>query len=817
MTPKVTDKSAPAPTPARWKGVLLWLVPALLALVFLAATTRERAARVRYVSGIADWSGGTSAAPASGSWTPRLVVAGHDNASYEWLDQVRQMFDRGEWRVRHIDYENAPQGRTVFAPSPYRWWLAGLTWIDHVASGKPVGACLEDTAMVADPLLLLLILVAASVWVARRFGAFAAVFLSLGLVTLFPFAAQFSPGAPEDPGLSWICAVASLLALVSGLGHAYDASPRRGAAARAFAAAGVLGGLGLWVDVPQQLPLLGGIALGALAAAWAGRSQKDAPAPPWRLWGLAGAATTFAAYLIENFPAHLGSWELRVVHPVMAVAWLGLGELLAAVTPSAGAPAKARRILGATLGLAAVAAIPLTLWYTKTWGFLEFELRSPRLAKLPDPVSATTFFDWVSHDGLSAAVWGTILPWVLVGPALWCLWRRQTSAGDRAAVALALGPVAVTTGFALSRISWWSGVDATLLVLAVATAAGLARGRLPALAAWTWSVAAALILLPGILQLLPADFGPNNALSQTEVVSLIERDLAHWLQSHTGREGGLVLATPNQTYTLYYYGGQRGLATLDWENREGLGAAVRILSASTPEESYELIQRRGVTHIIIPSWDSYLEVYAKLGLGQVEGSFMGRLKHWAIPPWLRPVAYLLPSIEGFSDQTVLVFEVVDDQDDAAAGSRLAEYFIDSGQLDLAEIQAQNLRRFPGDLGALVARAQVQVARNETEAFGRSVTTILGRIGAGGDRKLLWDRRVSLAIILAQSQHLDEARSQLEKCLSSADASNLRSLSTATLYHMHVLSRALGLEIKDPSLHQLSLDLLPADVRSRLAP
>ena len=105
MTPKVTDKSAPAPTPARWKGVLLWLVPALLALVFLAATTRERAARVRYVSGIADWSGGTSAAPASGSWTPRLVVAGHDNASYEWLDQVRQMFDRGEWRVRHIDYE----------------------------------------------------------------------------------------------------------------------------------------------------------------------------------------------------------------------------------------------------------------------------------------------------------------------------------------------------------------------------------------------------------------------------------------------------------------------------------------------------------------------------------------------------------------------------------------------------------------------------------------------------------------------------------------------------------------------------------------
>jgi hypothetical protein len=121
------------------------------------------------------------------------------------------------------------------------------------------------------------------------------------------------------------------------------------------------------------------------------------------------------------------------------------------------------------------------------------------------------------------------------------------------------------------------------------------------------------------------------------------------------------------------------------------------------------------------------------------------------------------------------------------------------------------------LGALVARAQVEIARGDTETFNRTVATILPRITAGRDRRLPWDRRVSLAIVLAQAQHLDEARSQLQRCVAEVDGSKLRSLSTTSLYHMQVLAKALGLQIQDPELRELSLDLLPADVRNRFNP
>ncbi len=817
VTPKAAADTTPAPTPRSWSRALAWLLPLAAALALLGYTTRERVSRVRYVTGLAEWSGGAGGA----GWSPRLVVPEHNNSSYEWLDQVRQMADRGEWRVRHIDYENAPYGREVFAPSPYRWWLFLVAGIDHLLEGGPVGASIERAALVADPILLALFTVGTAAFAARRLGALASATVSLGACALFPFATQFLPGMPDDPGLSAIVGVWSLLLLVLGLRVLHSEAPDAAAAARRwFVAAGVAGGLGLWVSVEAGAPLLGGVALGALAAAWVARGGGPAAATPWRAWGLAGASTVLAAYLIEGFPSHMGFWELRAVHPVLGLAFLGAGELLAQASERIGGLRSSRPVRDAAmavLGLAAVAGVPATLYITKTWGFLELQLHALRLAPLPDAVTAPNLGEWIRRDGLSPAVWATLLPLALVAGALWLVMRRGSPRGGRIATALALGPVAVALGFACSRVQAWNAVDGALLVLLTAAAAYLGESGIPAMGRWTWAGVSALVLVPGILQSLPSESGPANALNQTEVVSLIERDLAHWLKSHSGADSALVLATPNQTTTLYYFGGIRGLGTLDWENRDGLGAAIRILSALTPEESYELIHRRGVTHIIIPSWDAYLEVYTRLGLGKIEGSFMERLQHWVIPPWLRPVAYLLPSIEGFSDQTVLVFEVVDDQDDAAAGSRLAEYFIDSGQLELAGLQAQNLRRFPGDLGALVARAQVEVARGETGAFGRTVATLMGRLSAGGDRRMLWDRRVSLSIVLAQAQHLDASREQLSKCLSTAHPEDLRSLSTATLYHMQVLARALGMGFKDPAMKALSLQLLPPDVRAKLGP
>ena len=72
-----------------------------------------------------------------------------------------------------------------------------------------------------------------------------------------------------------------------------------------------------------------------------------------------------------------------------------------------------------------------------------------------------------------------------------------------------------------------------------------------------------------------------------------------------------------------------------------------------------------------------------------------------------------------------------------------------GQLDLVASNAVlGLRRFPADLGALVARAQFEIARGDTDGFRPLDRAVAGtRLAAKADRNLPWDRRVSLAIVL----------------------------------------------------------------------
>ena len=123
-----------------------------------------------------------------------------------------------------------------------------------------------------------------------------------------------------------------------------------------------------------------------------------------------------------------------------------------------------------------------------------------------------------------------------------------------------------------------------------------------------------------------------------------------------------------------------------------------------------------------------------------------------------------PSAAGFEGQSVLVFEVVDEQSPAAAAGRLAEYLVETGRLEEAAAAGEALRRFPGDVGALAARAQVERALGDDGAFARTLDTLLARLSNGGDRYLPWDRRVSLAIVLTQGRRIDLARDQVRRCL-----------------------------------------------------
>ena len=435
---------------------------------------------------------------------------------------------------------------------------------------------------------------------------------------------------------------------------------------------------------------------------------------------------------------------------------------------------------------------------------------------LPGSESASNFKAWVLQGGPDLKLWATLLPVVLIVPAVVLLLRGRRGQPRRLALAVALGPVLAALGLSCWQISGWSTFDSVLLVALAATAGALYdEPRRKVMLAGLAAMSAAVLLVDAAILWPPFGLEFKGDLTKAELVGLLERDFANWLQRHVGAKDAIALAPPDATAALYYYGGIRGLGTLGWENRDGVTGAIRITSASTPEEAFELISRRGMTHIVIPRWDAYLDVYARWGEGQVEGTFLQRLRDWRLPPWLQAVPYLIPSVPGFEGQSITVFEVVDDQDEATAIGHLAAYFVDMGEMNLAARAAQTLRRFPADPVAILSRARVEIAEGNTEEFGRTLELLQHRTADGSDSNLGWDDRVAFCIVLAQAHHLDLARNRLERCLGDVDEQKLRSLSTITLFRFELLSRALHLEIADPKVRATALSLLPADLRSRL--
>lgn len=820
----------------------IWLLVPVSALGFLVWVGAVHVQRIDHLSrGVEATDVIDPASPTGYANRQReLILPQRNEDSFHWIAQTQQMFARGEWRVRHTDYDNAPAGRAVHQASPYRWWLGTVAWVDHLISGRPIGLSIERAAVVAEPILHGLFLIGATAFVAWRFGRFAAGLVSLGLAGIFPFAASFFPGIPDDHGLARIGALSGVLVLLAGVnstaaGTKSAQRPRTSPAARYwFCVAGVLGGLGMWVSVSIGVPVIAGICLGALLAAGIARQQaKAAPDQAitpalWRAWGISGGATVMAAFLVEYPPAQLLSWRLESVHPLYAVAWIGAAELLARLTNwiQLGRRSSGWRDAGAiVLGVLAVAGVPVVMKLTDGQGFLTRDLLSSRLTNQPDGMVAANLWDWLVRDGCSARVVATLLPLLALVPASWSLCRKTTPLTTRVSLAIAVAPVLISLGFACLQLGWWSSLGALLLALVVAAASE--RPIRHRSLQWVWSATVAAFLIPGAMQLLPAPptqdgdkLASHEAellLERDEAELLVERDLAHWLAKHAGEEESpVVYAPPRVTTTLCFYGGLRGIGTLSPGNREGMEATIAIAAATTIREAQVLLEGRQVRYIVVPSWDPFFDEYARLYLAKSfsnwEGIFIPSLRQWNLPAWLRPLPYQIPGIGGFEKQSVLVFEVVDEQNPAVAMSRLAECLIEIGETEKAAAAGEALRRYPWDVGALAARAQVASECGDQAGLSQALESLHTRLSSGADRFLPWDRRVSLAIVLARAKRADLARKQVERCLADLDAKKLRSLSTGSLHVLLRLCNDFDLEIADRALRQLALSLLPPDLR-----
>ena len=810
----------PAPTMSHPPKLIsrAWLIALLCASAFIIGSDYERGQRAAYVSNadrdnaVPDASSPTGYAGGK-RWA---IVPEHNNRGYQWIAETQQMFAQHEWRVRHIDYENAPFGRDVHAASPYRWWLGLLAWFEHRISGRPVGISVERAALFADPLFHWLFLIGTTVFVARRFGSVPATVMAVGLATLYPFAGGFLPGIPDDHGFARACALWSILPLLAGI--AGDDSPeKRAQKSRPFFLAGVAGGMGLWIDAASETPVLVGIAAGGLLAAWVtlgvGNANKsgDRETPPWRWWALAGAITCLAAYLIEYFPAHM-DFRLQVNHPLYGLAWLGAGELIErfAAWRNGKTFLGKNRWLGVTVAIVAVAALPVAMMREGNQLIVSGDLLSTKLTNLPGGAVAKNIFSWVGNDGLTGAVAGTLLPFLLIVPGLWWLFRRQAPERTRASLAMALGPVLVAVAFACFQLRWWNAADSVLLVFLVPSAVVEVRR------VGMWAGVGIAALAPGIVQLVPSlKSGNGIEFTRVEVEALLERGVAHWIADHGSAGGAVVLLPPDRTTSWCFHGGFRGIGTANWENRDGLTATVRIVTATTAEQAQELIRQRGVTHLVLPSWDTDLDAFAHWALRNPDDAFIMALHHWALPPWLRPIPYTLPSVPGFEDRSVVILAVTDESNRATALSHLAEYFIEMKQPALAATAGESLQRYPTDLGALVALASVEQAAGNTEQFARTFHAVLASLNSGFGRLLAWDRRVSLAVVLAQGERNDLSREQIRLCLQKADEPRLKSLTTMSLFRLLKLSQAFQIDFPEPKLRESALALLPAELRARL--
>jgi len=805
---------------------LALLLPAA-AIVFLIVST---IARVRHVEHVSALAGGAEVVVDPASRTGyaggvRLVVhPERDVNSLEWIVQAQEMVWRGDWRLTQVDYDNAPAGRPVWRMSPYRWWLACVGWVEAAITGRPLAIGVERAALWADPALQLVLAIVVVGLLGRGAGVGGAMWGGLAVVFVFPFGAAFLPGRPDESALVLGCAILSVLPLATVL-----ARPKGRRARVWFALGGVVGGLGLWVAIHVQLLIIGGIAMGGLAAMWArGRvvssgpdtvSEGGAAIGPWRAWAIAGALTSVLAWLVELAPLGLFAETTRwdAVHPMYALAWLGLGEFLVRVDRGVclGRRAWTPGTIGAAVaGLVAVAIVPIQLVRVGRGDVLSVGDALTRVCDLPGDPSGGGIAGWFAGTGFALPAVAAVLP-ILVGllmvVAVRVVGRRSTVT---LSVCVGLGPVLVAVVAAFHRPGGWTLAAGLILVLVGSVVVALRDIGVAARIRSGVAGCALLAVLTGgatVVRSLQVETGAS--VSAGEVHTLIERDFAWWLARQAPEPDAIVLAPPELTAGLVYYGSLRGLGSPYRENENGFRFSVRLTGATTAAEGEALARSRNVRYIVVPSWDDFLDQYARLGANQVEKTVLALLKQWLPPRWLRAIPYQIPQVEGLAGASVAVFEVVELQDNPTALSRLAEYFAETGQMMQARRLASALKEhLPAEPAAFVARAQVALATRDAGEFRELVEALLPMLEDGSAEALTWDRRVSLALVLAQARHPDLAVAQVQRCLEEMDEPALRLLTNRSMQRFLALLKTHDLEIADPDLARLALRLLPPEVR-----
>lgn len=661
MTPGGSHQHAGTPPPRlRIASVLPALACVLAAATFVLTHT---IAVERHLTSLCDtYDELTGVRPGS-----RPILMGpFATDSHLWLRLAHEMTDRDQWRIRHTDFDNAPQGRPVHWSSPPLWWLATLARLR--GDDAPPSRALSLAGIRANPILLLLALPLVTALTIRRFGSVPACVLPVALTATPAFYEGFLPAYPDHHGPVALAGLLMLLGLLgAGAGwtapRSTTATPHgwlpasRQSAARWMALSGVAGGVGLWLSATSQIILLVGAGLGLLAAAWLLSTAKSAPRPVFdptllRIWARWGAGVSLLAYAIEYLPGH-ASMRLEVNHPLYALAWLGAAEVLALLIERGIArgqePRRGFPVGRFALGLLALATPLLAIVLL---GRTAHILHDPFMAAMHSHVLELR--PVAERIAAGTLTWGGVfglLP-LLAPVAVVLLFVRRVPAEAKATIILTLGPLLVPTALQLAQTRWGLlAAPATVLLTAVLATVvwdhpGI-RAR-PTLR----TVGAAAILIPFLLVPWHAwrtdisrgfsDSHPGKP-ARHELRPLLQRDIAFRIADDADpHTRPVLLSTPSPSLHIAATGGLQTLGTLYWENVAGLRAAAEILAAPSDDEARARLSARGVTHIVLFPDDPYLDHYIDAirgapATGSSESAFGKRLLAGDHPAWITPL------------------------------------------------------------------------------------------------------------------------------------------------------------------------------------
>jgi hypothetical protein len=576
----------------------------------------------RFEQSMQEW--GTPASHGE-AWRNERFFAEPD--SYYWLAYARELRESGGWRMRTTFADNAPYGRPMHWSHLPIWGLMATGRLIEVATGTNSAQALEWAGRVLLPLAGVIFLGGLFVPLGRRAGWLVAG-LTVGVLATAPdIQWNFHGLRPDHNGFQLAFAAGMWLCLaLGGLGRA------RPAAHRWFAAAGLLGGVAMWIGATVFLFSLCAVAIGAsLALFFAKRDDGQEEAEPcpecWRTWAVCGAATGLFFYALEYAPRHLGM-RLEANHPLYALCWLGVGECLRTLflwKNNAGRLDGKARVCGLA-GLLAALALPLLIlfgpvaWY---W---------PR-AEIMQRLHSQHIQEFFSLSKIAGGKW--MSAWIAMGGAgllslpgaAWMVGRSRARVREQAPI---VGLWAVSVFFTLLyfwQVRWAPfALTASLLLTAFWLSALREQSREGPARSWRRRIPAALAVLLVFQGLAGAIriCSPLMQLHRVEKIdslwlkALLQRNLMVQLRQRTGGERLRLILPAEMAPAAWYFGVGDSIGSLYWENPVGLAAEAEFLGDALPgDRAREIARERGITHVLIDEGAADALMFHHLATGRL--------------------------------------------------------------------------------------------------------------------------------------------------------------------------------------------------------